>query len=164
MSVAERLASAPVVALAQRSLDGSEGVWIAGGAVRDAALGRDVVDLDLAVAGDPAAAAKAVAREGKGHSFELSAEFATWRAVAADGSWQIDATALRGETIEADLAGRDFTIGAVAVPICRWRADRSLRRPRRSRPAHSARGRGAQLFRRSAAPAAGGAAGGRAGV
>ncbi|MFL5901522.1 MAG: HD domain-containing protein [Solirubrobacterales bacterium] len=117
MSVAEHLASAPVVALAREALAGAEGVWVAGGAVRDAALGRDVVDLDLALAGDPAAAAKAVAREGGGHSFELSAEFATWRAVAADGSWQIDVTALRGETIEADLAERDFTIGAVAVPV-----------------------------------------------
>lgn len=117
MSVAERLASAPVAALAREALADAEGVWIAGGAVRDAALGRDVVDLDLAVAGDPAVAAKAVARDGKGHSFELSAEFATWRAVATDGSWQIDVTALRGETIEADLAERDFTIGAVAVPI-----------------------------------------------
>lgn len=117
MSVGERLASAPVVGLAHRSLGGGEGAWIAGGAVRDAALGRDVVDLDLAVAGDPAVAAKAVAREGGGHSFELSAEFATWRAVAADGSWQVDVTALRGETIEADLAERDFTIGAVAVPV-----------------------------------------------
>jgi len=117
MSVAQRLVSAPVVGLVQRSLGDSEGVWIAGGAVRDAALGREVVDLDLAVADNPAAVVKAVAREGEGHSFELSAEFATWRAVAADGSWQIDATALRGETIEADLAERDFTIGAVAVPI-----------------------------------------------
>lgn len=117
MSVSERLAPAPPVALARRALAGSEGVWIVGGAVRDAALGRDVVDLDLAVAGDPAAVAKAIAREGGGHSFELSAEFATWRTVAADGSWQIDLTALRGETIEADLAERDFTIGAVAVPL-----------------------------------------------
>jgi putative nucleotidyltransferase with HDIG domain len=117
MSVAERLAAAPPVALARRALAADEGVWIAGGAVRDAALQRDVVDLDLALAGDPGAAAKAIAREGKGHSFELSAEFATWRAVAADGSWQIDLTALRGETIEADLAERDFTVGAVAVPL-----------------------------------------------
>ena len=31
--------------------------------------------------------------------------------------WQVDVTALRGETIEADLAERDFTIGAVAVPL-----------------------------------------------
>jgi putative nucleotidyltransferase with HDIG domain len=117
MSVAEALAPAPPVALARRALGSGEGAWIVGGAVRDAALGRDVVDLDLAVAGDPAAAAKAIAREGKGHSFELSAEFASWRAVAPDGSWQIDLTALRGEAIEVDLAERDFTIGAIAVPL-----------------------------------------------
>ncbi len=117
MSVTEVLAAAPPVVLARCALAGPEGVWIVGGAVRDAALGRDVVDLDLAVAGDVAAVAKAIAREGKGHSFELSAEFATWRATAPDGSWQIDLTAMRGETIEADLAERDFTIGAVAVPL-----------------------------------------------
>jgi putative nucleotidyltransferase with HDIG domain len=113
----ERLAAAPPVALARGALSGQDGVWVAGGAVRDAALGRDVVDLDLAVAGDPAPVAKAIARAGAGHSFELSAEFATWRAVAADHSWQIDVTALRGATIEADLGERDFTIGAVAVPL-----------------------------------------------
>jgi putative nucleotidyltransferase with HDIG domain len=117
VNAGERLGAAPLAGLARRALDGDEGAWIVGGAVRDAALGQEVTDLDLAIAGDPAAAAKAVAREGGGHSFELSAEFATWRAVAADGGWQIDLTALRGETIEADLAERDFTIGAVAVPL-----------------------------------------------
>jgi poly(A) polymerase len=117
LSLADALSASPLVTLARRALAGEEGVWIAGGAVRDAALGRQVTDLDLAVAGDPASAAKAIAREGGGHSFELSAEFATWRAVAADRSWQVDATALRGETIEADLAARDFALGAVAVPL-----------------------------------------------
>ena len=118
MSLPESLDAAPLVDLTRRALaeDGAE-VWIAGGAVRDAALGREVTDLDLAVAGDPERAAKAVAREGDGHAFELSAEFATWRAVARDRSWQVDATALRGETIEADLAARDFTLGAVAAPL-----------------------------------------------
>lgn len=117
MSVAERLAGAPLVGLAREALGGGEGIWIAGGAVRDAALGREVVDLDLAVKGDPAMPAKTIARSAGGNSFELSAEFSTWRAVAADGSWQIDVTALRGETIEVDLAERDFTVGAVAVPL-----------------------------------------------
>jgi len=117
MSVASDLGSAPLVALVRGALGGGEGTWIAGGAVRDAALGREVNDLDLAVAGDPSSAARAIAREGGGHSFELSAEYATWRAVAANHSWQVDLTALRGETIEADLAERDFTIGAVAVPL-----------------------------------------------
>ncbi|HEX5761894.1 MAG TPA: HDIG domain-containing protein [Solirubrobacterales bacterium] len=117
MSVAQALSASPLVGLARRALAGQGEAWIVGGAVRDAALGREVTDLDLALAGDPARAAKAIAREGGGHSFELSAEFATWRAVAADRSWQVDATALRGETIEADLAARDFTLGAVAVPL-----------------------------------------------
>lgn len=118
MSLSKSLGAAPLVALARRALaeEGAE-VWIAGGAVRNAALDREVTDLDLAVAGDPERAAKAVAREGDGHAFELSAEFATWRTVARDRSWQLDATALRGETIEADLAARDFTLGAVAVPL-----------------------------------------------
>jgi poly(A) polymerase len=117
LSLAERLDGSPLVALARRALAEQPPAWIAGGAVRDAALGREVTDLDLAVCGDPAAAAKAMAREGDGHAFELSAEFATWRAVARDRSWQLDATALRGATIEADLAARDFTLGAVAVPL-----------------------------------------------
>lgn len=117
MTVSDRLGGAPVVALARAALGDRDGVWIAGGAVRDAALGREVDDLDLAVMGDPAAGAKAISQQGGGHAFELSAEFATWRAVAADGSWQVDLTALRGEAIEADLAERDFTVGAVAVPL-----------------------------------------------
>jgi poly(A) polymerase len=112
-----RLDAAPLVAVARRALPDPGGGWIVGGAVRDAVLGREITDLDLAVAGDPAVAAKAIAHEGDGHAFELSAEFATWRAVARDHAWQIDATALRGETIEADLAARDFTLGAVAIPL-----------------------------------------------
>jgi poly(A) polymerase len=117
MDLGGRLGAAPVVEMTRAALAGGPAVWIAGGAVRDAALGGAVTDLDLAVAGDPAAVAKAVARAGGGHAFELSAEFATWRAVDHDGGWQVDATALRGETIEADLGQRDFTVGAVAVPL-----------------------------------------------
>jgi poly(A) polymerase len=117
MSFGERLAAAPLVAAARRALAGEERVWIVGGAVRDAALGREVADLDLAVDGDPGRAAKAVAAELGEHAFELSAEFGTWRVVARDRGWQVDATVLRGEDIDADLAARDFTVGAVAVPL-----------------------------------------------
>jgi len=114
---ASRLDAAPVVVATRRALAGAEGAWIVGGAVRDAALGREVADLDLAVAGDPGTAAKAIGKELGEHAFELSAEFGTWRVVAREGGWQIDVTALRGGSIEADLAERDFTIGAVAVPL-----------------------------------------------
>jgi len=114
--VGERLASSSLANLVRRALAGGEEAWIVGGAVRDVALGREVTDLDLAVAADPEEVARAIANEGGGHAFELSAEFATWRAAASAG-WQVDVTALRGGAIEPDLAARDFTIGAVAVPL-----------------------------------------------
>lgn len=117
MSALERLGAAPVVAATRRALQGADGVWIVGGAVRDAVLGREVADLDLAVAGDPGVAARAIGKELGEHAFELSAEFGTWRVVARGGGWQIDVTALRGGNIEADLGERDFTLGAVAVPL-----------------------------------------------
>jgi poly(A) polymerase len=117
VSIEDRLAASPVVGITRSAL-GEAGIdaWIAGGAVRDAALAATVADLDLAVAGSPEVAAKAIAAAGGGHAFELSSEFATWRVVDRDREWQVDATTLRG-TIEADLAARDFTIGAVAVPL-----------------------------------------------
>jgi poly(A) polymerase len=111
------LFSSPLVAAAARALGGDGEVWVVGGAVRDAALGREVTDLDLAVAGDPGRAARAIAAELGEHAFELSAEFGTWRVVAKGRGWQVDVTALRGESIDADLSARDFTIGAVAVPL-----------------------------------------------
>jgi poly(A) polymerase len=117
VTIADDLRAAPLPAAASRALGGGEGVWIAGGAVRDAALGREVTDLDLAVAGDPGTVAKALGRELGEHAFELSAEFGTWRVVAAGRGWQVDVTRLRGDSIEADLAARDFTVGAVAVPL-----------------------------------------------
>jgi len=113
----ERIAAAPLVVAVREALGDAEGVWIAGGAVRDAALGREIDDVDLAVAGDPRALAKAIG-EGLGeHAFELSAEFGTWRVTSHSRGWQVDVTRLRGDSIEADLAERDFTIGAMAVPL-----------------------------------------------
>jgi tRNA nucleotidyltransferase/poly(A) polymerase len=91
--------------------------WIVGGAVRDAALGIEVRDVDLAVAGDPAPVARTVARALDGFSFELSAEFPTWRAADRGGDWQVDVASFRGPTIEEDLVRRDFTLGAIAVRL-----------------------------------------------
>ena len=117
MSTIEKLSAAPVVEATREALRDAGPAWIVGGAVRDAVLGREVSDLDLAVAGDPGAAARAIGQAIGEHAFELSAEFGTWRVAAAGHGWQIDVTALRGEGIEADLAERDFTIGAVAIPL-----------------------------------------------
>jgi len=114
---AERLSAAPAVEIARKALAGGDPTWVVGGAVRDAALGREVTDADLATAGDAAAAARRIATAADGHPFELSGEFATWRVVARDGSWKVDIAELRGESLAADLALRDFTVNALAVPL-----------------------------------------------
>ncbi|HEY2715295.1 MAG TPA: HDIG domain-containing protein [Solirubrobacterales bacterium] len=114
----EALRSAPLVAAAAAALPSdADEAWIVGGAVRDAALGEEVRDLDLAVAGDPGGVARALAGPLGGHAFELSSEFSTWRVVATARGWQVDVTPLHEGSIDADLAARDFTIGAVAVRL-----------------------------------------------
>ena len=122
-ALASRVAAAPAVALAAEALSGEEGVWVVGGAVRDAALGRDVVDADLATAGSERDAAQAIAKAAGGHAFELSAEFGTWRSVAPGSAWHVDVTRLRADSIEADLALRDFTVNALALPLGRLDAE-----------------------------------------
>jgi putative nucleotidyltransferase with HDIG domain len=108
---------APAVRAAREGAGGVEAVWIVGGAVRDALLGRPLLDLDLVVGGDVEAIAKAIAGAAGAACFQLSDRFATWRVAARDSSWNVDVTAMRGDALEADLAERDFTINAMAVPL-----------------------------------------------
>ena len=91
--------------------------WLVGGAVRDRLLGRTTADLDLAVAGDVEAAARGLARAARAAVFPLSEDFGAWRVVGRGGAWQADLAPLLGETIEQDLAQRDFTINAIAEPL-----------------------------------------------
>jgi poly(A) polymerase len=92
--------------------------WLVGGAVRDRLLGRQTADVDIVVAGDPAQAARAVARSARRAAcFALSEEFGSWRVVARDRAWQLDVEPLNGASIEQDLALRDFTINAIAEPL-----------------------------------------------
>jgi len=103
--------------VARTALAGTR-AWLVGGAVRDGLLGRETADLDVVVDGDPAQAARAVARAARRAAcFALSEDFGSWRVVAREGAWQLDVEPLRGGTIEADLALRDFTVNAIAQPI-----------------------------------------------
>ena len=102
---------------ARRALAG-EDAWLVGGAIRDRLMGRAVADVDVVVEGDPAEAARAVARAaGRAACFALSEEFGSWRVLARDHSWQVDVEPRRGRTLEEDLRLRDFTVNAVAEPI-----------------------------------------------
>ena len=99
--------------LARELLAGRE-AWVVGGAVRDELLGRELVDLDIAVH-EPEAAARGYANRSGGAPFPLSERHGAWRVAFRDGR-TVDFTPLAG-TIEDDLATRDFTINAIAVPL-----------------------------------------------
>ena len=78
-----------------------DGAHFVGGCVRDVRLGRPVVDVDVVVAGDPAPAARRLARETGGSPFALSEAHGAWR-VVLDGR-TVDFTGRRGGDIVADL-------------------------------------------------------------
>jgi hypothetical protein len=92
-----------------------EDAWFVGGAVRDELLGRPVVDVDV-ICADPRAAARGYARRTGGAPFALSEEHGAWR-VALDGGRTVDFVAPQGASLEDDLAARDFTVNAIAVPV-----------------------------------------------
>jgi len=91
--------------------------WIVGGALRDQLLGREVTDIDIAVESDPQQAARELAAELRGPVFQLSEAFGAWRVVDRRGGRVYDFAPLQGETIEEDLARRDFSVNAMARPI-----------------------------------------------
>jgi hypothetical protein len=97
-----------------RAAVAADEAYVVGGAVRDELLGRPVVDVDIACR-EPEAAARAYRRAAGGAVFLLSGRHGAWR-VALPDRRTVDFTLLRG-TIEEDLAGRDFTINAIARPV-----------------------------------------------
>lgn len=94
---------------------GDEPAWVVGGAVRDELLGREIVDTDVACS-SPELAARLYSRLAGGAVFPLSERHGAWRVAFRTGP-TVDFTPLHGETIEDDLATRDFTVNAMARPL-----------------------------------------------
>jgi tRNA nucleotidyltransferase (CCA-adding enzyme) len=112
---------------AVQDVAGGKPVYLVGGAVRDLLLGRGRTDIDLVVEGEAAALAARLGGEVVEHE-----RFATAK-VSLDGH-EVDIATARAESyphpgalpeveptagIAADLARRDFTINAMAVPLRR---------------------------------------------
>jgi tRNA nucleotidyltransferase (CCA-adding enzyme) len=105
--------------------EATEPVYLVGGAVRDLLLGRGRADIDLVVEGDAG-----VLAEGLGADVVSHERFATAKVNLA--GHEVDIAAARSESyphpgalpvvepavdIESDLARRDFTINAMAIPL-----------------------------------------------
>ncbi len=104
-----------------RSFETRARLWLVGGAVRDLLLGRPAHDWDFAVHGDAMRLARRVANHLGGAYVTLDAERDTARVVLDDPSDRrlamLDFAGLRGDTIEADMLERDFTINAMAMTL-----------------------------------------------
>lgn len=106
-----------IVAQQPRRLNGP--IYIVGGAVRDAYLGRTAHDLDLATPSDGQPIARAIANALGGAYYPLDSDRGVGRAlVDYEGErYTIDVTRFRGQSLVEDLTARDFTINALAVRL-----------------------------------------------
>lgn len=111
---------------AVRAVGSGVEAYLVGGSVRDLLMGLTPADLDLAIEGDPSTLVERLDPEATEHY-----RFGTARLNLQGG--QVDLAATRRETyprpgalpevepagLEEDLARRDFTVNAIAVPLSR---------------------------------------------
>jgi putative nucleotidyltransferase with HDIG domain len=108
-------AAAAVLRAVRRAGGAAAGLVLVGGAVRDALLGRPVADLDVALPTGALALAERVAASLGATAVVLDAERGAAR-VAGPGL-QLDINDFRAPDLAGDLAARDFTVNALAVPL-----------------------------------------------
>ncbi|MBC8336369.1 MAG: HD domain-containing protein [Anaerolineales bacterium] len=126
MSPAEPLVTSPLLSAVVDAIPADQPLFLIGGAVRDTLLGRVSHDLDFSlpvlggVPGDVLKLARKVANRIGAAYYPLDAERGAARLVLLhnDGTRHIlDFAAFRGDDLEGDLRGRDFTLNAIALDV-----------------------------------------------
>jgi tRNA nucleotidyltransferase (CCA-adding enzyme) len=113
-----KLATEPDIAALERiAARRGARAWIVGGALRDLALAREAAEIDVAVDGDAGAIAREMESDGRGRAVLLSGERKPRVFRVAGRGRTIDVAEIEGDSIEPDLARRDFTANAMAVEI-----------------------------------------------
>ena len=130
----ELLRIAPVIDdLGRLFGEAGHSLYLVGGSVRDALLGRLGHDLDFTTSARPDET-HALLKAFTPATWDIGRDFGTIGAIKRDGDqeWQIEVTTFRadvyrsesrkpevafGDTIEGDLIRRDFTVNAMAIDI-----------------------------------------------
>lgn len=90
--------------------------YLVGGSVRDAILGKNFVDRDIAIT-DAEAFARKLAEKLNATFIVLDSEYKIFRLVLEDKINYLDISEIQGENIEEDLSRRDFTMNAIAYNL-----------------------------------------------
>ena len=109
----------PLLDAVRQAVGGRGEVYLVGGAVRDAYLRRPVSDLDFVGTGDGIELGQHVARSLQAAFYPLDTERRVGRVLveSAGRRLTLDFSSLRGKRLIEDLAARDFTVNAVALPL-----------------------------------------------
>ncbi len=102
-----------------RARDSETPLYLVGGAVRDACLGREVTDIDIAVDGDAIELARRVTDWLNGDIYIMDRERGVVRVFVTRSGQRLclDFAQFRGDYLEQDLRDRDFTMNAMAVDL-----------------------------------------------
>jgi putative nucleotidyltransferase with HDIG domain len=105
-------------ALAALAALAGDAVWLVGGTVRDLLLGRPLHDVDVVLPAESALVGRRLADRIGGAFVPLGEAHGMARVVVTGPApVQFDLADFRGPTLDADLAGRDVTVDALAVEL-----------------------------------------------
>ncbi len=110
----------PLIESLRPALPAGMPVYLVGGAVRDALLGRAIHDLDFIVPANAMQVARRLADQIGAAYYPMDETRDIARVVlndAAGARWNVDFAVFQGKDLEDDLRKRDFTINAMAVDV-----------------------------------------------